>query len=1097
MNDSKKSLIAYCIMTCIFSASTFAGTMSLYCSPKTSEQETADFVAQCAANGIDMLIPSVGGSYGLWQTEYGTYLPEFAPLLAAGYDALESLIRNAHLVGIKVYPSITVYNSSNLFSTHPEWATKDKNGVSHDSGLAFSYPEARTAKIPLFLDLICGYNVDGIFLDYCRYPTPDYGFDQPIIDECINTYGFDPRTVATDSAEYQIFQDIRAQSITDFVGELKHAALQCKPDIRFGGFGSVDYQEDADSYGRDWVAWSLNGFAEEVFLATYYEPISEKRANVQTARDALGPDIILHACLCPYDSGTGTHLKTEEQFLQATREQLMGGADAMWIYREDVLAENDLWNAAAKSAYKCKKVLNIPSAELVGYDANQASGDPTTVLPAWTRTGTSMTDMGNYLLQDGSGTQRGYYLSSVSQSGLMQYNNSNLYGYGIGFTVLPMEDVTDSIPDNLALLWSDDTYEYIVGIDKDTDNGASGTTGGLFCGRSGALTLQVEYDASKVNSLRPDQLALPWDARGETTNQAVSYDAGDYLITRFADNDGSQSTNNGDSGDWTSPFNPSVIMKKNSGQYKIEVKMRPIDDIKSTGYSYEYANAQISWSDDVYSYHLSFDKDSDDGGSGTLGRVSRGTSSMVSVISNIDWSIPHTIAVEYNGQTDNFTFYLDGVSKGSLASSTLASGACVKAYQNRISFGDTTSGGYHPDYNAEWYFVRLYGGGNHYIDAINWSQPRNIFAAYHNDDLIFYFYLDGKPYGYLSAISMISANVNPNIKDRIAFGDFTSSGTDVAAQWYSVGIHDTNVCGNAEIFPPMGDINADCAVNNYDLLMVADNWLKDGNSVMVSDPIAEYDASKVLEKRPDELSPAWTPGGSASDATLCADDGEYLSVNVALNDGSQSMNNGDTAEWTSPDSQTVSMINSGSEYSIVFKIQPMDDIKSASYRYEYKNIYMAWSDDLNYYLISIDKDSDDGGGGTTGDISRGYYPMVNMITGLDWSLPHEVRIVYNDAEDLFYFYIDGIFKYSITSSGLRFGATQPTSQNKVIFGDGSVLGLHPDYSFRLYYIRLYNYAIVDTPCGTSQNQYPNGDITKDCVVNLLDLSRLAENWLIN
>jgi hypothetical protein len=209
------------------------------------------------------------------------------------------------------------------------------------------------------------------------------------------------------------------------------------------------------------------------------------------------------------------------------------------------------------------------------------------------------------------------------------------------------------------------------------------------------------------------------------------------------------------------------------------------------------------------------------------------------------------------------------------------------------------------------------------------------------------------------------------------------------------------------------------------------------------------------------------------------------------------MNNGDTAEWTSPNSQAVSMINSSSEYSIVFKIQPMDDIKSASYRYEYKNIYMAWSDDLNYYLISFDKDSDDSGVGTTGDISRGSYPMVNMITGIDWSLPHEVRIVYNDAEDLFYFYIDGIFKYSITSSGLRFGATQPTSQNKVIFGDGSVLGLHPDYSFRLYYIRLYNYAIVDTPCGTSQNQYPNGDITKDCVVNLLDLSRLAENWLIN
>ena len=49
------------------------------------------------------------------------------------------------------------------------------------------------------------------------------------------------------------------------------------------------------------------------------------------------------------------------------------------------------------------------------------------------------------------------------------------------------------------------------------------------------------------------------------------------------------------------------LMKRHSGQYGIEFKVQPLDDIPPAGNSH-HANLIVSWSDDLNSYSFSIDK---------------------------------------------------------------------------------------------------------------------------------------------------------------------------------------------------------------------------------------------------------------------------------------------------------------------------------------------------------------------------------------------------------------------------------------------------------------------------------------------------------
>jgi len=330
--------------------------IGLYGGALESEQEIIDSVAKYKANGVGCLFPSLsGGGTVIWKTDKADYYPSMQEKFEAGYDGLAVLIKHAHAAGIKVYPSVAVCPGGRMLSENPRWETRDRKGqpssATTGAAVSLAYPGARKQKIAILMDLVTGYDIDGILLDYCRYPEnskkPEYrygwyGYDKPLIDACKNIYGFDPRKEKIDSPKWNIFNQMRAETVNSFVAEFKEAVQRSGRKIRIGGFGDTDPDKEAHSCGRDYTAWAHRGLIDDFLLATYTTPVKDMKNVVARAREAIGDKTVLLSALCPFNN----FIKTNEEMIAAGTAQLVGGADGLWIYREDYLIKLDLWDGA-------------------------------------------------------------------------------------------------------------------------------------------------------------------------------------------------------------------------------------------------------------------------------------------------------------------------------------------------------------------------------------------------------------------------------------------------------------------------------------------------------------------------------------------------------------------------------------------------------------------------------------------------------------------------------------------------------------------------------------------------------------------------------
>ena len=724
--------------------------------PPDSAEEADTLAERAVSYGVGMMIPSIGGYYVLWQTDRAPYDPDHQALLDAGTDVLVLQIEAAHAAGVGVYPSVTVYNSAPLAAEHPEWITRDSAGDPNPSdALAFSYPDARAEKIALFLDLVCAYDVDGVFLDYMRYPSPEYGYDEPVIEECISEHGFDPRDVDADSPEYTIFAEIRARSVTEFVTELREAALACAPNLRIGGFGGPDPVADATDYGRDYTAWSQTGAIDDLFLAVYDDPLDEHRQIVADNRAAVGDEVRLLSSLASYYG----FLSTEDELLSAAREQIMGGADGLWIYREDYLTSQDLWGAAEKAGDRLEQILGSTPTLEEGWSAD------------WSVEG-EMSD------QDGclrSGGAFGRLLSPMTPLLLLDSP------WAIAVKVEPLGDLDRGAPDGLALRWASEDGTWQLAPDRAAAEDG-GTEGGLLLGGPLAMSApRVVYDAAEVEDARPDEVSPLWEPDGSAADPAMVWDAGDTLAVRFASDVDTE--NAGDYGGWLSPFHPHAVLRAEA-DYTVAATVQPRDDLVSAGYSYEAPNIHLAWAEQERTCVIAFDLDGDDSGD-TLGRVVA-TAYPMETLAELDWSSPREISVEHDAGTDLFTLSIDGMETALIAPETIC-GATYATWQGRAHFGDSTTGGHAPDYDADWVRVSVTRDDAASLGGVDWSTSHVLAVSWHPDDSRLYFYVDGLPVDYATLDELNSDTDEPDLAGRISFGDLAGDGPE--GLWCGAGVY--------------------------------------------------------------------------------------------------------------------------------------------------------------------------------------------------------------------------------------------------------------------------------------------------------------------
>jgi peptidoglycan/xylan/chitin deacetylase (PgdA/CDA1 family)/uncharacterized lipoprotein YddW (UPF0748 family) len=78
--------------------------------------------------------------------------------------------------GVKVHAWIPVNMNESMAKLHPEWAMVDQRGEASSFWLSPTHPEVRQYLFDTIDDLLKQYNLDGIHLDYLRFPNLNYDF---------------------------------------------------------------------------------------------------------------------------------------------------------------------------------------------------------------------------------------------------------------------------------------------------------------------------------------------------------------------------------------------------------------------------------------------------------------------------------------------------------------------------------------------------------------------------------------------------------------------------------------------------------------------------------------------------------------------------------------------------------------------------------------------------------------------------------------------------------------------------------------------------------------------------------------------------------
>ena len=284
-------------------------------------KEVADLSSD---NKIDWIYYSCGNQGGNW---------------AVGTEDIDY----AHKKGIKVGISIAVFplgGDMEKWKKNPEYYMRKKGGgLKNDSiGLSYFYPEVRTWKAKHIAQQIKRLNLDGIFLDYIRYPNNLYGYEPAMIKAFMEETGRDANKIPSDDWEWLKF---RAKYITLFISELRYELAQLERPVEISVFIGYDWKKDVETTMRDWQTWARMGIIDKIDIGTYTRDIQSIYEEAVKAKQACPEKIKVNMMLCCW----GGNLNTPELLKKGAEVAVSAGVDELTIYRGDAIDKLELWDA--------------------------------------------------------------------------------------------------------------------------------------------------------------------------------------------------------------------------------------------------------------------------------------------------------------------------------------------------------------------------------------------------------------------------------------------------------------------------------------------------------------------------------------------------------------------------------------------------------------------------------------------------------------------------------------------------------------------------------------------------------------------------------
>jgi uncharacterized lipoprotein YddW (UPF0748 family) len=257
----------------------------------------------------------------------------------AAFDPLASLLAEAHAADLRVHAWVTLNlvssavelpaSPEHLISRHPEWlmvpraiaqdvarldprnpayvgkiARWTRGELDAVEGLYASplQPDAAAYDRLVISDLVTRYAVDGVHLDYVRYPNPQFDYSRFAIAE-FRAY-VRPRisAVARQELDTQQATDLfaypdrlpfewkafRRTRLTELVASLREAVRAARPGALVTAAVAPDSQDAFDERLQDWPAWLATHLVDAVAPMAYTQEAGRFTEQIAAAREIAG-----------------------------------------------------------------------------------------------------------------------------------------------------------------------------------------------------------------------------------------------------------------------------------------------------------------------------------------------------------------------------------------------------------------------------------------------------------------------------------------------------------------------------------------------------------------------------------------------------------------------------------------------------------------------------------------------------------------------------------------------------------------------------------------------------------------------------------------
>ena len=261
-----------------------------------SKEDLVPIFDRMAKAGINtVFFETVNSGYTIYPSRVA---PQQNPLVK-GWDPLADAISLAHERGIELHAWVWTFAAVNqrhnvildlprnylgpVLSKHPDWGATDHEGsrFHYSSGKVFfdpANPEVQNYLSSLLTEIATDYDVDGIHLDYIRYPFQSptgkltYGYGTASRNLFARKTGFDPINMYPEHPLWSQWIEFRIEQIDNFVASTSDNLRQLRPDLTLStAVFPMPKRERLMKIQQHWETWVRKEWIDMLVPMTYAE----------------------------------------------------------------------------------------------------------------------------------------------------------------------------------------------------------------------------------------------------------------------------------------------------------------------------------------------------------------------------------------------------------------------------------------------------------------------------------------------------------------------------------------------------------------------------------------------------------------------------------------------------------------------------------------------------------------------------------------------------------------------------------------------------------------------------------------------------------